>query len=46
MDLTIKELAEMSGKSKVSVYKLARKLGRKPTLEEVVSVKRGRISKY
>lgn len=46
MDLTISELAEKSGKSKVAVYNLAKKLGRKPTLEEIVSVKRGRISKY
>lgn len=44
--MTIKELVENSGKSKVSVYALAKKLGRIPTFEEVMSVKRGRPPKY
>ena len=45
-DYTIKELAEKTGKSEQSIYALARKLNRKPTLEEVESVKKGRPKKY
>lgn len=44
--MTIKELASVSGKTQMSVYNLAKKLGRIPTLDEVVSVKRGRPKKY
>lgn len=44
--MTVKELAEASGKSRESIYKLARKLGRLPTLEEVIAVKMGRPRKY
>lgn len=42
----VEELAKMSGKSKVSVYALCKKLGRLPTLEEVKAVKVGRPPKY
>ena len=45
-DYTIKELANKTGKSEQSIYALARKLNRKPTLEEVESVKKGRPKKY
>ena len=42
----IKELANASGKSEMSIYNLAKKLNRLPTLDEVMSVKRGRPKKY
>ena len=44
--MTIKELAKESGKTEMSIYNLAKKLNRIPTLEEVISVKRGRPKKY
>lgn len=40
------ELADKAGKSRVSIYNLARKLGRKPTLKEVMSVRPGRPQKF
>lgn len=46
MELSIKELAETTGKTQVAIYNLAKKLGRKPTIEEIMSVKRGRKCKY
>lgn len=42
----VEELAKMSGKSKVAIYDLCKKLGRLPTLEEVKAVKVGRPPKY
>lgn len=44
--MTIKELAEETGKNKASIYHLAKKLGRTPTVEEIKNVKMGRPSKY
>lgn len=44
--MTIKELVKMSGKSRMAIYNLCKKLGRIPTFEEVMSVKRGRPPKY
>ena len=44
--MTIKEIAEQTHKSKQAIYTLAKKLGRKPTIEEVNNVKRGRKEKY
>lgn len=43
---SIAEIAKITGKSKVTVYKLARKLGRVPTIEEVLNRKNGRPTKY
>lgn len=45
-DLSIKELARLSGKSLVTVYRHCRMLGRKVTLEELKNVKTGRPPKY
>ena len=42
----IEILAEKAGKTKQAIYYLARKLGRLPTEEEVMSVKNGRPRKY
>lgn len=46
--LTMKELAEKSGLSLTRVYKIAQRLGRKPTLTELLSRNRksGRPNKY
>lgn len=44
--MTIKELAEATGRSKVAIYKTARQLGRLPTVEEVLKRKAGRPRKY
>lgn len=44
--MTIKELAEKSGKKKSTIYTFAKRIGRTPTLEEVLNVKRGRPKKY
>lgn len=46
--MTIKELAEKSNRSISWVYKLAQKLGRPPTIEEIEARKgnRGRPKKY
>jgi predicted DNA-binding transcriptional regulator AlpA len=38
----IQELAKMTGCTESRVYYLARKLGRLPTMKEVLAVKRGR----
>lgn len=44
--MTINELVKLSGKSKTAIYRLAKKLNRTPTLEEVKSIKMGRPKKY
>lgn len=40
--MTIRELSEKSGKCLMSIYKHKWRIGRVPTLEEVMSVKVGR----
>lgn len=45
-ELSVQYLAEKSGKSKPTIYNLARKLGRLPTLEELNNQKQGRPRKY
>lgn len=44
--MTVNELSIATGKSKVTIYKVARKLGRLPTVEEVLNRKVGRPRKY
>lgn len=44
--MTVDELAKATGKSKVTIYKVARKLGRLPTVDEVLNRKVGRPRKY
>lgn len=48
--MTVKELAEKSGKSPATIYNYAKKLGRLPTLREAIdgvyTGKRGRPVKY
>lgn len=44
--MTIDELAEITGRSRVTIYKVARRLGRIPTIEEVLNRKNGRPKKY
>ena len=44
--MTIKELAEATGKSVNTIYYHARKLDRLPTVEEIKAVKMGRPRKY
>lgn len=45
-DLSVNELANLSGKSTTAVYNLAAKLGRLPTFKELINVKMGRPKKY
>ena len=40
------ELSEQTGKSTKTIYAIAQKLGRKPTIDDVKTVKRGRPAKY
>lgn len=44
--MTIEDLAVMSGKSINTIYHHAKRLGRTPTLEELINAKRGRPRKY
>lgn len=44
--MTIEELAKETGKSKVVIYKVARRLGRIPTVEEIMNRQVGRPKKY
>ncbi len=44
--VTIKELVEKSGRSKSVIYKLAKELGRTPTLAEIENRPTGRPKKY
>lgn len=47
-DISVQTLMQQSGKSKATIYNLAKKLGRLPTLAEITaqSKKRGRPRKY
>lgn len=42
----VEELARLSGKKPATIYLMCKKLGRLPTLKEVLAVKRGRPIKY
>jgi hypothetical protein len=42
----VAELMRKTGKSDITIYKTAKKLGRKPTAEEVLNRKAGRPKKY
>lgn len=44
--MTVQELSKLSGKCPATVYRLAKKLGRLPTLEELNNQKKGRPIKY
>ena len=44
--MTIQELSKETGRSRVTIYKVAKKLGRLPTKEEVLNRKNGRPRKY
>ena len=44
--MSVKELAKKCNRSETAIYNMARKLGRLPTEEEVMSTKRGRPQKY
>lgn len=44
--MTVKELVKITGKSKSSIYNLAKKLGRIPTIEEINAQKVGRPPKH
>lgn len=45
-DEDIRELAKRTGRNRMTIYKQCWELGRMPTEEEVLSVKRGRKLKY
>lgn len=42
----VQELMKLTGRSKTTIYKLASKLGRLPTVEEVLNRPNGRPRKY
>lgn len=42
----VERLARLSGKSRTVIYKLAKRFGRMPTLEEIKNRKNGRPRKY
>lgn len=44
--MTIEELAKETGKSRVTIYKVAKRLGRIPTIEEIMNRQTGRPKKY
>lgn len=44
--MTVKEMANKTGKSTVVIYRLIKRLGRMPTVEEVMNRKNGRPLKY
>lgn len=44
--MTSKELAEITGKSRTVINRLCKRLGRLPTIEEVINRKKGRPAKY
>lgn len=46
MEHKASDLVKITGRSKVVIYRLARKLGRLPTVEEVMNRKTGRPKKY
>ena len=45
-NMTVKELATKCSRSEMTIYRWAKKLGRLPTEEEVLSAKKGRPQKY
>lgn len=42
----VEELARLTGKSRVVIYRLAKRLGRLPTIPEIKNRKNGRPKKY
>lgn len=44
--MTAKELARITGRTTTVIYKLAKRLGRLPTVKEVLNRKNGRPKKY
>lgn len=42
----VAELMRKTGRSEIAIYKAARKLGRIPTVEEILNRKAGRPKKY
>lgn len=42
----VQELMEQTGRSKAIIYRLAKRLGRLPTVEEVINRPNGRPKKY
>jgi predicted transcriptional regulator len=43
---TVEDLARITNRSSAVIYRLAKKLGRLPTIEEIVNRKTGRPPKY
>ena len=43
---SVKELSEMTGKSKQVIYRLIKRLGRVPSVEEILNRQNGRPRKY
>lgn len=44
--MNVKELAEQTGKSRVVIYRLCKRFGRLPTIEEINGRKNGRPLKF
>ena len=44
--MSVNELVKATGKSRATIYLMAKRLGRLPTKEEVLAVKMGRPKKY
>lgn len=45
--MSVKELAQKTGKSQTAIYRMCKKLGRLPTIEEILEVKKkGRPQKW
>lgn len=44
-EYSVAELAKMTGRSRVTIYKLCKRLKRKPTVEEILNRKNGRPPK-
>lgn len=43
---TVEDLARITNRSKSAIYRLAKRLGRLPTIEEIETRKTGRPNKY
>ena len=43
---TVEDLARITNRSKSAIYRLAKRLGRLPTIEEIEKRKTGRPNKY
>lgn len=43
---SVKELSELTGKSKQVIYRLIKRLGRVPSVEEILNRQNGRPRKY